>query len=453
MKKLLSVMLLLALISSSFLGCTNKASNSDPDSIVTKGEPEATNIAAEDKGLTEDHITISMMYSGVITEDDFETEILPTLVKEKFPNITLEVSKLPDDQYYTALKTKLASGECPDIILVQPKYAGPNSVISLAKAGYLLDLTNLKCNDLAGDSLKDVYTYEGKVYGVAQGVSILGTYYNKDMFQANGLSVPTTWTEFLNCCEILKKAGIQPIVMGDKDAYVMQFGLYQLAANEIYSNNPLYDDQLRIGETKFTDVGTWDKVLQMYYELYEKGYMIDSSLVLGAEQSIQLFIDGEAAMTFDGSFNVGALKTRGAVDFERGMFPLPGNGSEVYAAMAPGGGPAVYVGTEYPDEVKAILEYWYDGESDLYKAFADRKTVIITNGYGSDNYDPLFEPFVQLYRQGKAWYWCNQAWPLGTETEMEALFGRMIGKQGTTIEDITNGMQIKLEELLGGKNE
>jgi raffinose/stachyose/melibiose transport system substrate-binding protein len=448
MKKLLSLILIIALISSSFLGCSIKTSNSDPNNTKTNIKPELTDAGAGDLGITEENITISMMYSGVITEGDFETEILPALVKEKFPNINLEVTKLPDDQYYTALKTKLASGECPDIILVQPKYAGPNSVISLAKAGYLLDLTDLKCNDLAVDSLKDVYTYEGKIYGVAQGVSILGTYYNKDMFEENGLSVPTTWEEFLNCCEVLKKAGIQPIVMGDKDAYVMQFGLYQLAANEIYPNNPFYDDQLRTGETKFTDEGTWDKVFKMYYELYEKGYIIDSSLVLGAEQAIQLFIDGEAAMTFDGSFNVGALKTKGAVDFERGMFPLPGTGTEVYVSMAPGGGPAVFAGTKYPNEVKAILEYWYDGESDLYKAFADRKTVIITNGYGADNYDPLFEPFVQLYRQGKAWYWCNQAWPLGTDTEMKVIFGSMIGKQGTTVEDITKGMQIKLEELL-----
>ena len=72
-------------------------------------------------------ITITMMLSGTATENDFETEQLPKLVKEKWPNVTLEVTKLPDDNYYTSLKTKLASGECPDIILTQPMYAGANS--------------------------------------------------------------------------------------------------------------------------------------------------------------------------------------------------------------------------------------------------------------------------------------------------------------------------------------
>ena len=41
--------------------------------------------------------------------------------------------------------------------------------------------------------------------------------------------------------------------MGDKDQYVLQFGLYQLAADEIYSKNPDYDNQLRDGDAEFTD--------------------------------------------------------------------------------------------------------------------------------------------------------------------------------------------------------
>ena len=90
-------------------------------------------------------ITITMMISGTAYENDFETEQLPKLIKEKWPNVTLEVTKLPDDNYYTSLKTKLASGECPDIILTQPMYAGQNSCYSLAEAGYLTSLNDLDC--------------------------------------------------------------------------------------------------------------------------------------------------------------------------------------------------------------------------------------------------------------------------------------------------------------------
>ncbi len=429
------------------VGCGSTAP--DTASAEETSAPVQTKESAESSDAASgEEITLTMMFSGVAAEGDFETEVLPGLVKEKFPNINLEVTKLPDDQYYTALKTKLASGECPDIILVQPKYAGSNSVIELAKAGYLLDVSDLEFLDKAGEAAKEAFSYDGKVYGVAQGVSILGTYYNKNMFEENGLTVPTTWDEFLNCCEVLKNAGITPIVMGDKDAYVMQFGLYQIAANEIYPQNGAFDDQLRTGETHFTDEGTWDKVLAMYGELYDKGYVVDSSLGLGAAQSIQMFVDGEAAMTFDGSFNASALCADGAVSFERGYFPLPAVNGDTYASMAPGGGPAVYAGTKYPDQVKEVLNYWFDGESPAYQAFASTGNVLITYGYGADKNDPMYDTFMDLYNKGKAWYWCNQAWPAGTENEMEALFGSMIGGQGTTVSDITTGMQNKLEELL-----
>jgi raffinose/stachyose/melibiose transport system substrate-binding protein len=415
----------------------------------------AGNVMAYDETAIENagEITITMMVSGTEQPNDFETEILPELVKEKWPNVTLEVTKLPDDNYYTALKTKLASGECPDIILVQPMYAGSNSCYSLAEAGYLTDLGDLNVMDLLNDV--SGMTYEDTVYAVPNGVSILGTYYNKDIFAECGIeSEPTTWDEFLEDCAIIKDAGYQPIVMGDKDMYVMQFGLYQLAANEIYSQNPDYDDQLYTEETSFTDEGTWDHVLEMYNTLYEEGYIDASqSLGTGASQAIQQFIDGEAAMTIDGSFNAPALLAEGAGgDFERGYFPLPGDQDDgnVYTATCLSAGPAIYSGSNYIDECKAILDYWYDGESAVWDEYVATGRFIMTYGNGADtapNYD-LFAPFVDLLNDGKAYHWCNQAWPAGTEGTMEELFSEMIGGQGTEVEDITEGMQDKFEDLL-----
>lgn len=396
-------------------------------------------------------ITITLMMSGTETENDFDTKILPVLIKEKWPNVTLEVTKLPDDNYYTALKTKLASGECPDMILVQPMYAGSNACYSLADAGYLTPLNEMECltnmEDVSG------MTYQDNVYAIPKGISILGTYYNKDIFEESGITeVPQDWDEFLRVCETIKNAGHQPIVMGDKDQYVLQFGLYQLAANEIYSVNPDYDMQLRTGETSFTDEGTWDQVLSMYNELYAKGY-IDASQTLGlsASQAIQEFIDGNAAMTFDGSFNVTALLANGAAgDFERGYFPLPGSKGDVSAAAALSAGLGIYSGSKYIDECKEILNYWFDGESEIWDQYIASGKFVMTYGNGADtapNYE-LFQPFIDLMNEGRGYHWCNQAWPAGTETAMQELFSEMIGGQGTTVADITQGMQYKFDDLL-----
>ena len=434
-----------AMTATMLAGCGGGGSDESSSSEASSGPYDEQ--AIENAG----DITITMMVSGVATENDFETEVLPQLVKEKWPNVTLEVTKLPDDNYYTTLKSRLSSGECPDIILTQPMYAGANSCYTLAEAGYLAPLNDLKWAENMSDLA--AVTYEDDIVTCTAGVSILGTYYNKDMFAECGITEePQTWDEFLDVCETLKENGHQPIIMGDKDMYVMQFGLYQIACNEIYSQNADYDEQLRTGDTSFTDEGTWDKVLEMYNELYDKGY-IDSSqtLGIGASQAIQAFIDGEAAMTFDGSFNAPALLAEGAAGaFERGYLPIPSESGDNYTATCLSAGYSIYSGSEYVDECKELLDYWFDGSSDIWQAYLATGKIIVTYGEGSDqtaNYD-LFKPFIDMMNEGKAFHWCNQAWPSGTETTMEEKFGEMIGGQGTTVDDITQEMQTRFEDLM-----
>ena len=440
--KKVAVLGLAGLMSTSMLiGCGGKTGNN-----TANAGTKQDNTASQTEGGQE-NITITLMMSGTKSTEgeDFEIDTLPRLIKEKFPHITLEVIKLPDDQYYTTLKTKLATGEAPDFMLAQPRMAGANAVYTLAESGYLLDISGLSVLSKLG-GVADM-TYEGKTYAVPQGVTFLGTYYNKDVFKEHGLEVPTDWDQFLKVCETLKQAGITPIVMGDKDSYVMQFGLYQLAASRIYPQNPEFDNQLGDGTTKFTN-GEWEEVLAMYAELYEKGYIGENSLGVGAAQGIQKFIDGEAAMTFDGTFNATALTAQGAASFERGFFPLPGNeaGKEVYTAGASGAGFGIYANTKYPEECRAILEYWYDGQSDLYKAW-EATGRFISNYEGAPLNNPLFADMMAVYETGRAFYWCNQGWPAGVETEMQVKLSELIAGRNTTPADIADAMQMKFEEL------
>jgi len=190
----------------------------------------------------------------------------------------------------------------------------------------------------------------------------------------------------------------------------------------------------------------------MYKELYDKGYIDASqSLGLSASQAITEFVDGKAAMTFDGSFNAAALLAKGAGgDFERGYFPLPGDTGTVSTATCLSAGPAVYANSKYVDGCKELLDYWFDGQSDVWKAFTATGRNIVTYGEGADstpNY-ALFKPFIALMQQGKAYHWSNQAWPAGTETTMEETFSEMVGGQKTTVNDITKGMQDKFKDLL-----
>ncbi|WP_159881626.1 ABC transporter substrate-binding protein [Paenibacillus puerhi] len=397
------------------------------------------------------NVTLTMIVSGnkAANGQDFELDVLPKLVNQKFPNIKLEVQKLPDDQYTTSIKTKLAAGEGPDIFRVWPRMANAASVVDLAKAGYLEDLSDLPFMNNINPGAKEDMSSQGKVYGIAKGIDMLGTYYNKDLFAKAGIAdLPKDWDSFLEACQKLKDAGITPIVMGDKDPWWIQFGVYQIAANTVYSEEKDFDTKLQAGTQKLTDP-RWVKAISMYKELYTKGYIAKNTLGLGGPQATQMFNDGKAAMVFDGTWDYPTLTAKGAVDFERGFFPLPGNekGKPTWQAVATAAGWAVNAKSKNTDAVKQVLNYWFDDKSDLFQEWVKLNPSISSfNGVPLDI--ELIKPAYEQYQKdGNSIYFANQMWPSGVDTALMTKFAESIGGRNTTPEDVTKAMQDKFNEL------
>lgn len=398
----------------------------------------------------QDKITLTMIVSGNRAADgeDFELDVLPRMVNEKFPHITLEVQKLPDDQYETNILTKLAAGEAPDIFRVWPRMASMG-VFDMAKAGYLADLTDLPFQQYISQGAKDDMSYEGKIYGVTKGIDMLGVYYNKSLFEQAGISeVPQDWDAFLAASQQLKDEGITPIVMGDKDSWWIQFGMYQIVANTLYAEDKDFDIKLQNGEVEFTDP-RWVEAISKYYDLYDQGYMAGNTLALSGSQAIQMFIDGQAAMVITGTWDMPPLMNEGAVQFERGFFSLPGNdaGEPVWQAVSTGAGWAVSADTKQRDAVNDVLNYWFDPESDLFAAWVElNPSISAFEGVPLNN--ELFRDAYELYlEKGNSTYFANQMWPSGVADEMQAKFGEMIGGRDVTPEDVATAMQKKFNEL------
>ncbi|MFD2329565.1 ABC transporter substrate-binding protein [Cohnella sp. GCM10020058] len=398
-------------------------------------------------------VTLSMLVSGSKAADgaDFELDTLPKLVKEKFPNVTLEVQKLPDEQYYTTVKSKLATGEGPDIFLVFPNMANMGA-IEVAKAGYAADLSDLSFwNNVSKAAMNDM-SYEGKPYAVAKGMDILGTYYNKDLFAKAGITeVPKDWDSFIAASEKLKASGVTPIVMGDKDPWVIQFGMYQLAANSVYPSDPDFDKKLQTGETQLTDA-KWVKTVNQYKELYDKGYVSKNSLGMASAQAMQQFVDGKAAMIFTGTWDLPGLTAQGAASFDRGFFSLPGNdaGQPVYASAATAAGYALNAKSKHLDVAKQIFEYLYDGQSPLFQAWVESNpSISVFNGVTLKN-DIFKDVLTEIQSTGHAFYFSNQMWPAGVSDVMQSKFAEIIGGKKTTAEDVTKAMQDKYKELYKG---
>ena len=73
-----------------------------------------------------------------------------------------------------------------------------------------------------------------KVYAINLGrVSYSGIYYNKDLFAANNVEVPTTWGELVAACETFAEANIPCMTAGGKDGWPIFVGAYGLIGSHL----------------------------------------------------------------------------------------------------------------------------------------------------------------------------------------------------------------------------
>lgn len=99
---------------------------------------------------------------------------------------------VPFADFKKQLSVGASADELPDIaILDSPDHA------SYATMGIFEDLTGKFDVDSYYDGAVNSCTLDGKLYGVPFGVNCLGLYYNEDMLNEAGCSVPTTWDELM----------------------------------------------------------------------------------------------------------------------------------------------------------------------------------------------------------------------------------------------------------------
>ncbi|MGN8919741.1 sugar ABC transporter substrate-binding protein [Lachnospiraceae bacterium HCP28S3_F9] len=105
---------------------------------------------------------------------------------------------VPFADFKKQLSIGASADELPDIaILDSPDHA------SYATMGIFEDLTGKFDVDNYYEGTVNSCTLDGKLYGVPFGANCLALYYNEDMLNAAGCSVPTTWDELMDTAKAL----------------------------------------------------------------------------------------------------------------------------------------------------------------------------------------------------------------------------------------------------------
>lgn len=290
-----------------------------------------------------------------------EFEAAAAAFEKLYPRIKIKFvysSTMGSDQWY---ETEAAGGVLPDVTWVQsttadttlPKGIFTNLVPYFNKPNPYIP-GNTKWSSIMNPKVLAITRSPGGAQYVSDG-DWVGTawYYNENLFAKAGIShAPTTWEQLLSDCNQLNKHGVvcgdmQP-VYGWFNAIFTANALGQADLKKLVSYTPNSvgyingNDQVRGYEAGFFNpaknprfTSWWPAVKQLYstWDPTLLGESQSNALPAGAPTAESVFLAGQAAMTYDGSWLPAEMnQVPKAKRFRIGSFVLTSlKGSSPYA--------------------------------------------------------------------------------------------------------------------------
>lgn len=355
-KKILSVLLSAVMITACLAGCGSQkaAQPTEPAANTEEAKGETAQPAkAEAAGET---VKLRMM--GYNAESVRATYL--QYLSEQLPGIEIEFEFVSQDNFDNVLNSQLQAGEGPDIIEV----GGQTRL--LAKAGYLLDLTGQDFLASYQEAGIQPYTTDGKVYATPLQSWYEGIFYNRTIFQENGIEIPKTWDEFIAAHKTLEAAGIKAQTMGAQSYEPMMKQSIALVNNEFYSKseNSGFDEQFNQGEGVLAV--SWLPAVTEWYKIIEAGCLTEDMLGLSYDQALDEFATGKAAMWQCGPWAVETILSKNP-ELNLGMFPIPGTNAEEpgWLVGGPGSAFAINANSEHIEQALQVLEATATEEAQL----------------------------------------------------------------------------------------
>ncbi len=218
----------------------------------------------------------------------------------------------------TIMKTRFIREDYPDIIGI----GGDINYSYFVDAGILADISDYSGLDKIKPAYLDIlegleFVPTEGTYGVPYVANAAGVLYNREMFKEHGWEIPETWDEFVDLCDEIEKAGIQPLYFGFKDVWTCLAPWNALAVDLAPAD---VCQQVNRGDTTFTDE---------YREIAEKmqtllTYGEDGPFAYGYNDACTAFANGESAMFTIGSYAVPQIKSVNP-DMDIDSFVMPGS--------------------------------------------------------------------------------------------------------------------------------
>ena len=271
---------------------------------------------------------------------------------DNLPDIKITYEYVSVDDFSDTLLSQLKDGKGPDIIEV----GGETRM--LANAGYLLDLTNQPFVKLYAHSGLSPFIANDKIYATPLQSWYEGIFYNKKIFDDNGISVPRSLDQFIAIHGILESKGIKPQTMGAASWEPMMKQSIGVVNNEFYSDpaNKNFDNEFNEGTAFLADA--WLDAVTAWSEVIHQGCLTPDMLDVSYDEALAEFASGGAAMWESGPWAVNDIIAINLdMETQLRMFPIPGlTEGPGWLVGGPGSALAINAKSKYVDQALKVLE-------------------------------------------------------------------------------------------------
>ncbi|MFJ6250524.1 MULTISPECIES: ABC transporter substrate-binding protein [unclassified Streptomyces] len=191
-----------------------------------------------------------------------------------------------------ALPSQFAAGNAPALTK------------QLEKSGKIADLQLELARNGVADQIEPAAVstikalYGGKLMALPYEYNIEGIFYNKKLFQENGIAVPGTWDELLAAADKLNAKGVQPFSASGAQGWP----LTRLISGYLYrSLGPDALEKIDGGAAKLTDP-QYVKAAEEIAALGKKGYFGKGVGSIDYDTAMNQFLTGKSGMFYMGSW-------------------------------------------------------------------------------------------------------------------------------------------------------
>ncbi|MDE7015567.1 MAG: ABC transporter substrate-binding protein [Kineothrix sp.] len=332
MKRSLALLTALAMATGTLIGCGGSAEAPAAQPVqeeqASQAESADTETANAESAGAEGRTEITFWhYMSEDKEGKFVNEAVDEFNNSQ-DEIYVNAQYLPREELMKQYTIGVVSGELPDCGMVDnPDH---NSYASMGVFADITDLYNSweDANFMEG-SINSCY-YDGKLYGLPWGNNCLGLFYNKEMLDAAGVEIPTTWSELEAACEKLTTDSCKGLAIS---AIGNEEGTFQYMPWLLSSGGSVMD---------LTSDGSKESMTYLY-NLIEKGYVSRECVNWTQADAEKQFAAGQAAMMINGPWQFSGL-ANDAPDLDYGVAKVPKADNGDYASVLGGENVAICAG-------------------------------------------------------------------------------------------------------------